>query len=47
MTEALLIQPPDDDDENPFSEDIVAYIGQVLNQEGIISPPDILKGGCP
>lgn len=43
MTEALLIQPPDDDDENPFSEDIVAYIGQVLNQEGIISPPDILK----
>ena len=43
MTEALLIQPPDDEDENPFSEDIVAYIGQVLNQEGIINPPDILK----
>lgn len=43
MTEALLIQPPDDEEENPFAEEIVAYIGQVLNQEGIITPPDILK----
>lgn len=43
LTEALLIQPPEDDDENPFSEEIVAYIGQALDQEGIINPPDILK----
>lgn len=43
VTEALLIQPPDDEDEAPFSDDIVAYIGYALDQEGIINPPDILR----
>ncbi len=43
ITEGLLIAPPEDDDENPFSDEIVAYIGQALNQEGIMQPPDVLK----
>lgn len=43
ITEGLIINPPDDDDENPFTEEIVAYIGAVLDQEGIINPPDVLK----
>ena len=43
ITEGLMIQPPDDGDENPFSEEIVAYIGKVLDEEGIINPPDVLK----
>lgn len=43
LTEGLLIQPPEDNDDEPFSEEIVAYIGQALNQEGIINPPDILR----
>lgn len=43
LTEGLIIWPPDDNDENPFSEEIAGYIGQVLDQEGIINPPDILR----
>jgi|GEM_PF-1724818 len=43
ITEGLLLSPPEDDDENPFDVEIVAYIGEVLNQEGIITPPDVLK----
>ena len=43
ITEGLLLSPPDDDDENPFDVEIVSYIGEVLNQEGIITPPDVLK----
>lgn len=45
VTEALLLSPPDEDDESPFSEEILAYIGKVLDQEGIIRPPDILRLG--
>ena len=41
ITEALLLSPPDD--ENPFSEDITAYIGAVLDSEGIMSAPDVLR----
>jgi hypothetical protein len=41
ITEALLIEPPDD--EEPFTEEIRAYIGAALDQEGIINPPDILR----
>ena len=43
ITEVLLLSPPDAHDENPFSEEIVGYIGQALSQEGIITPPDVLK----
>jgi len=43
ITEALLISPPDDNDPDPFSDEIRAYIGAVLDREGIINPPDILR----
>lgn len=43
VTEALLIYPPEDDDDAPFTDEIRAYIGTVLDQEGLINPPDILR----
>jgi hypothetical protein len=41
ITEALLISPPENDE--PFSEDVCAYIGMILDTEGIMTPPDILR----
>lgn len=41
VTEALLLHPPENDE--PFSDDIRAYIGYVLKDEGYVTPPDILK----
>lgn len=41
ITEALLISPPEEND--PFTDEIRAYIGSVLDSEGIINPPDILR----
>lgn len=43
ITEAVLISPPDESDPEPFSDEIRAYIGAVLDREGIINPPDILR----
>jgi len=43
ITEALLIAMPDA--EEPFSEEIRYYIGKVLYDEGIKTPPDVLKIG--
>jgi hypothetical protein len=43
ITEALFISPPEDDDHNPFVPEITAYIGHVLDSEGIINPPDVLR----
>lgn len=43
VTEALLISPPDENDKEPLTEEIRAYIGAVLDSEGIINPPDILR----
>lgn len=43
ITEAILISPPDESDPEPFSDEIRAYIGAVLDKEGIINPPDILR----
>ncbi len=43
VTETLLLSPPDEAE--PFSDEIRAYIGKVVEMEGIISPPDILKIG--
>lgn len=43
ITESMLIYPPDDEAESPFSDEIRAYIGAALDAEGIINPPDILR----
>lgn len=43
ITEALLISPPEEDDPEPLTNEIRAYIGSVLDSEGIINPPDILR----
>lgn len=43
ITEGLLICPPEEDDESPFSDEIRAYIAAALDAEGIINPPDILR----
>lgn len=43
ITEALLISPPDESDPEPFTNEIRAYIGSVLDSEGLINPPDILR----
>ena len=41
VSEALLITEPDE--EEPFTEEIRAYIAAVLDAEGIMQPPDILR----
>jgi hypothetical protein len=43
VTEALLISPPEESNENPFTPEITGYIGHVLDTEGILNPPDILR----
>ena len=43
ITEALLISPPEDDDPEPLTDEIRAYIGAVLDSEGILNAPDILR----
>jgi hypothetical protein len=43
ITEAMLLSPPDDDEEEPFSDGIRAYIGAALDEEGILNPPDVLR----
>lgn len=43
LTEALLLSPPDEDDPEPFTNEIRAYIGKILDAEGIQTPPDLLN----
>lgn len=44
ITEALLINPPDEDEADTlFSSDIRHYIGFVLKEEGFVTPPDVLR----
>jgi hypothetical protein len=43
ITEAMIVYPPEDDDPEPFTEEIRAYIGSVLDDEGLINPPDVLR----
>ena len=43
LTESLLLSPPDQDKEDFFDEEILRYLGQTLDWEGINTPPDILK----
>lgn len=45
LTEAILIWPPAPNDEEPFAQKILQYIGAVLRDEGILIPPDILRLG--
>ena len=41
LTAALLISPPEEDD--PFKPEILGYIAEVLRNEGIVTPPDVLR----
>lgn len=43
ITEALLIYPPEESQAEPFTDEIRAYIGAVLDSEGLVNPPDILR----
>ena len=45
VAEAGIIWPPTDDPETQFDPEIRHYIGSVLNREGIINPPDVLRLG--
>lgn len=41
ITEAMLLSPPEEDE--PFADEIRRYLGKVLDDEGIRTPPDVLK----
>ena len=41
ITEGMLLAPSSDSE--PFTKEIRAYIGEVLDREGIINPPDVLR----
>jgi len=41
ITESMLLMPPETD--NPFSDEIIGYISAVLDMEGIVTPPDVLR----
>jgi hypothetical protein len=43
ITEAMIIYPPEDNELEPFNDEIRAYIGAVLDSEGLMNPPDILR----
>lgn len=45
ITEAMLLAPPEPDDDEPFHPEILAYIGEMTKREGLINPPDILRIG--
>jgi hypothetical protein len=40
ITEAMLLYPPDENE--PFTREICAYIGSVVDDEGLVNPPDVL-----
>jgi len=41
VTEALLLTSPED--QNPFSVEITALMGEILHDEAILVPPDVLR----
>jgi hypothetical protein len=43
LAEGLLLSPPEPDQDEPFAEEILRYLGETLKWEGITTPPDILK----
>jgi hypothetical protein len=45
ITEGVLIMPPEETEQNPFSQEIVGFVGKCLDSEGIITPPDVLRIG--
>lgn len=45
LTEGMMLSPPDENDPKPFNDEIVGYIGYICDEEGIITPPDILQIG--
>jgi hypothetical protein len=45
ITEALLLWPPAQDEQEPFDHKIIEYIGHALRDEGIMNPPDVLRLG--
>lgn len=42
ITEALLLRPPEEDEPEPFSDEVRAYVGAVLREEGFVTAPDVL-----
>jgi len=42
ITEALMLSPPDEEDPEPFSDEVRHYVAFVLKEEGYIKAPDIL-----
>jgi hypothetical protein len=42
VTEGLLLCPPEPGDDEPFCREIRLYLGKVLDDEGIMTPPDVL-----
>ena len=46
ILEAMILYPPNDDPEDTeFSPEVVGYIEKVLQIEGVIDPPDVLRLG--
>jgi len=45
ITEALILYPPDDTDATEFTPEIRGFISKILDNEGIVRPPDILRLG--
>jgi hypothetical protein len=45
ITEALLLDPPDDNTQVVFAEEIVNYVSHAIDHEGIVRPPDVLQIG--
>ena len=43
ITESLLIWPPDEDGDTEFSPEIREYIKQIVKEEGIVKPFDVLQ----
>lgn len=44
MTEAMLLAPPDEDDPEPYIDEIRHYLGKVIDDAGIRGePPDLLR----
>ncbi len=42
VTEALLLRPPEEDNPEPFSDEVRYYVGAVLPEEGFVTAPDVL-----
>lgn len=42
VTEALLLDPADEDNPEPFGDEVRYYIGAVLKEEGYVQTPDVL-----